>query len=177
MKPRLIILIVMAAGLAAAFAVRSSSPPKAGEGEKETGDEGKMVWQFELPGEEPEEEADFDVNVRVDTSTGKNRLVLEITEVHGYYVEYLVADIWYRGAKETEEAGSLLTLTHRMNRYLKANETLVECLELVPRELSFVGGTIGTSEDWEAEITSYNRARAANPKSFPPVGGENRCDG
>jgi len=174
MKPRLIILIVAALGLAVAFAVRSATPEKTEE-QKESGNDGKMIWQFELPGEEPEEEAEFDVNVRVDTSTGKNRLVLEITEVHGYYVEYLEADIWYTGGKETDEGRGPLTFTHRMNRYLKANETLVECLEVVPRELSFVGGSIGTDADWAAEITSYNRARATNPATFPPVGGESRC--
>ena len=64
-----------------------------------------------------------------------------------------------------------------MNRYLEANDTMVECLELVPRELSFVGGTIGSSEDWAAEITGYNRARIANPKRFHVIGGDDRCSG
>ncbi len=184
MKPRLIILIVAAAGLAVAFAVRSASPPSAGDeisgdnpASAEIRDPQKLVWEFELAGDAPEEEAEFDVNVRVDTSTGKNRLVLDITEVHGYYVEYIVADIWYVGGDELDDADYQFTFTHRMNRYLRANETLVECLELVPRELSFVGGSIGSTEDWAAEITNYNRARAANPESFPPVGGEDRCSG
>ncbi len=183
MKPRLIILIVSAAGLAVVFAVRSASPPDAEGGNSgedsalaEATARGQMIWTFDLPGEEPEEEAEFDVSVRVDTSTGKNRLVLEVTEVHGYYAEYLVADIWYVGAKKSEEAGSEPIVTHRMNRYLKANETMVECLELVPRELSLVGGSIGLTEDWKAEITGCNRSRAVNPESFPPVGGESYCD-
>lgn len=184
MKPRLILLIVAAAGLAVAFAMRSVSPPSAGgavSGDnpalQEIRDQGRMIWQFDLPGEEPDEEAEFVVGVRVDTSTGKNRLVLEVTEVHGYYVEYLVADIWYVGGKASDDSGSGPAVTHHLNRYLKANETLVECLELVPRELSKVGGSIGSSEDWSAEITRHARSRAANPESFPPVGGEDRCSG
>jgi len=135
-----------------------------------------MVRDFQLPGEEPEEDAQFDVNVRVDKASGKNRLILEVTERHGYYVETLQALIWYSGGTGLDPASAPVVVQFFMNRYLKANETLVDCIELVPGELRDIGGDIGMDSDWSAEITSYGRARAQNPASFPPVGGKGHCD-
>ncbi len=186
MKPRLVILVVLAGILAVAFAMRSSAPKTEDDMQLSTvakkdmaavRDQQRMIWQFELPGEEPEEEAVFDVNVRVDTSTGKNRLVLEVSEEHGYYVEYLKAAVWYVENEGDNRNDTRFEMTHRLNRYLKAGETLTECFELVPAELGRIGGSIGESQNWRAEIDSYHRARVANPKKFPPVGGTNKCDG
>jgi len=188
MKPRLIILVVVAAALAITFALRSSAPPKKdmdkdtvvqtdhGEKINELRNQQKMVFEFPLPGKEPDEPCEFNVNVRVDTSTGKNRLVLEISEIHGDYVELPEAEIWYAGPDGLDLAQSPLSFTHLMNRYIPANETMVECLEVVPAELSHIGGSIGTDSDWRAEIIEYRRARTKNPEKFPPVGGKSRCD-
>lgn len=189
MKPRLIILIVIAAALATAFALRSSAPPKkdaggdtqfetnGGEKIEDVRERQKMVFEFPLPGKEPDEPCEFNVNVRVDTSTGKNRLVLEISEIHGDYVEVPTAQIWYAGPQGLDQPDAPLTFRQILNRYIPANETMVECLEVVPAELRHVGGKIGTDSDWRAEIVEYRRAREKNPEKFPPVGGTSRCDG
>jgi len=179
MKLRLIILVVVAAGLAVAFAVRSASPPKetlqTNTESDDNGDSKLMVRDFELPGDEPEEDADFDVNVRVDKASGKNRLVLEVTEKHGYYAETFQALIWHSGKTGSDPDDSPLNVNYFMNRYLKANETLVDCIDLVPGEVRDVGGDLGADSDWSAEITSYDRARTKNPDTFPPVGGTGKC--
>lgn len=186
MKPRLIILLVLAGALALAFATRSTSPPVEGtdsglspaeKAELETlHSEQLLVWQFPLAGDEPEEEPEFDVNVRVDTSTGHNRLVLEVTEQHGYYVEFLKATVWYADDPEVDPSDAPLSVAHVLNRYLKSGDTLVECIEMVPAELRSIGGSIGESDHWFARIDHYTRARVADPSELPPVGGTNRCD-
>jgi len=182
MKPRLIILVVVAAALAIGLAFRTAAPPQ-NEGGGDTPPvpplervNQKMVFEFPLPGKEPDEECEFNVNVRVDTSTGKNRLVLEISEIHGDYVEVPTAEIWYAGPEGLDLPDAPLSFQHLMNRYIRANETMVECLEVVPAELNHVGGSIGASGDWRAEIASYRRARTENPAEFPPVGGKSRCE-
>lgn len=189
MKPRLIILVVIAAALAVGFAFRTAAPPKnAGNGDggvqppvtpvmKKIREQQKMVFEFPLPGKEPDEPCEFNVNVRVDTSTGKNRLVLEISEIHGDYVEVPTVQIWYAGPEGLDQPDAPLSFNQILNRYIPANETMVECLEVVPAELRHVGGKIGTDSDWRAEIIEYRRARTKNPEKFPPVGGKSRCDG
>ncbi len=186
MKPRLIILVVLAGVLAVTFAMRSSAPPKEGSGShltpeeqaelKERHSKQLLVWQFPLSGEDPEEEPEFNVTVRVDTSTGHNRLVLEVSELHGYYVEYLQATVWYVNKEGDDPNDTPLVIRRVMNRYLEAGSTLVDCFEVVPSELNSVGGSIGESWNWRAQIDSHARARTENPANFPPVGGTSRCD-
>jgi len=187
MKPRLIILVAVAAVLAVGLALRTSAPPgedsdsaklidlAEGTTMSDLEDQRRMVWNFPLPGEEPEEISEFDANVRVDTTSGKNRLVLEVTELHGHYVEYLTAYVWYAGPEGWDLPDSPLVITHIMNRYLPADKTIVDCFEVVPRELQVAGAEIGVDDHWEAEIVAYERARDVNPEHFPPVGADSRC--
>jgi hypothetical protein len=190
MSIRLVVLIVCAAFLAVAFAMRSASPPTAevegeqaflagpeGKNLEETRGQQKMIWEQPLAGEEPAETPDLDVQVTVDTSTGKNRLRLYVTEAHGYYVETFDLRIWYQ---ETDAApgpdDSPLVLSHRINNYLRTNETLSDCLEVVPAELRRIHNQIGTDANWAGEVASYGRARTENPATFPQVSAMPRCD-
>lgn len=189
MNIRLIILIVVAAALAIAFAMRSAAPPGAQDDDMPiflAGPEGntpeqilaaqKMIGNDPLPGEEPEEEADFDLRVTVDTSGGKNRLRLYITEAHGYYVEFFNLSVWYQGGDVTGEDDSPLVISHKINNYLAANQTLSDCLDVVPSELSEIGDDIGTDADWAGEVVSYTRARAEDPATFPQLTEMPRCN-
>ena len=190
MSVRLVILVLVAGALAVSFAMRSSAPPpeeenvltgflpgEGGKNKEDTDAEKQLIWEQSLPGEEPPEELDLSVQVRVDTSAGKDRLSLYITEAHGYYADFFNVQIWYiNGGEETTPEDSPLSFIHLMNRYLKANETLKDCLELVPAELARIGEDIGDDENWGAEILSYRRARARNPDPLPIVTEMHRCD-
>ena len=179
MKPRLIILLGVAVVLVVLLAMKFSSPePSETEAEDIVSLEGDdleairltqtALSQRPLPGEAPEEEPELDIRVEVNTSGGKNRLDYYISEAHGFYVETFRIEFRYKG--------SPLRFAHYLESYVKANETLKDCIEVVPAELSKVGGDIGTSENWEAEIISYGRARAENPDPLPPVANIRRCD-
>ena len=184
MTIRLIILVVVAGVLAVMFALRSTAPPAgvpANQQNSFMADDGKTreqvaleqqtLLQRDLPGEEPPEPADLSVRVEVDPTGGKNRLYLYISEAHGYYVEDFTVVIWHKGDGDvTEPEDAALQVNHPINKFLKANETLVDCLELVQPELDKVGGHIGQTGDWEAIVERYGRARAENPVEFPSLG-------
>ncbi len=168
---RLVILIVAAGGLALAFAFRTSAPPS--EIVLDPGDiqeEVKEILQYALPGEEPEEPAEFDIQFEVDTSTVKTRLVMYITELHGYYVETLDVRFWWKGDDpDLERDDSTYSFVYHINNYIKANETFKDCIEVSVPEIERVRGDVGTAESWGVRIERYHRARHENPEVFPPV--------
>jgi hypothetical protein len=107
---------------------------------------------------------------RAGGKSGKNRLRFYVAEKHGYFVETLQVKFWWQKAGENIEASqSPLVFSHHVNNCIKAKETFVDYIEVVPAELSKVGGDIGTSENWRAEVTRHHRARAENPNPFPVV--------
>ena len=183
------ILIGIAAILAVYFSLRPASTTSdqpegnlfvdSGEGKSiaQIREEQTPLAKRDLAGEEPPEEVQLAVHVEVDTTGGKNRLYLYITEAHGYYVETFTAQLWYHNDDEvTGPENSPLIVTHFINKYLKANDTLTDCLEIVPAELSRIGGDIGISDQWEARLLSFGRARLKNPDPLPRTSEMHRCD-
>lgn len=190
MKPRLLILILLAGGLAVYFATASNKPtgrpdngfdPKSGDDRNLTERQGRELItdlaMLPLEGNEPEEPADLSVTIEVDTSSGKNRLFVTLSEAHGYYVESFRLRLWYKDTPETEYADSSLRLQPAIDKYIRANETLRDCLEVVPAELARIDGDIGSTEDWGAEIAWHGRARLQNPDPLPYRPNDGRCDG
>ncbi len=189
MKARLLILIVLAGGLAVYFAVGKSRAPtvvvtaaedQGGDGmtreeraRKET--EKIELCRRPLPGVEPPEKPDLAVTVEVDRTSGKNRLYFNVSESHGYYVETFRIQFWYKRDGVTGPEDSPLALTHYVDNYLKANTTFRTCADVVPAELSRVGGDMGTTANWDAKIIWYCRARAKNPDPLPLVTDMDRC--
>ena len=185
MSTRLIILLVVVVGLAVFFAVR----PRVPEGAEATPDRDTSpeeqarlellktpLGKRELPGDEPPEPADISVIVEVDPTETKNRLYLYFTEAHGYYVEELAVEVYHRTRNDTTgEENLAYFLRHPFNIYIEANKTLRHCIELVPGELERIGGDIGTSEDWIAEVVSHGRARLEDPDPLPPLSKVSRC--
>lgn len=187
MNPRLLILIALAAGLAIFMAMRPVAPAAQtvtegptfesnpeGDSVEETRALQTPLWDRELPGEDPPAEPDIEVTVEVDTSNGKNRLVYFVTEAHGYYVEGFAIEFYFLPDPGVEELDEPL-LTQRINDLLEANSTLRGCLEVVPAELARVGGSIGTSENWDALVTWHGRARVQDPDPLPKVYMPNKC--
>ncbi|MHC5111056.1 MAG: hypothetical protein ACYTHJ_14385 [Planctomycetota bacterium] len=190
MTIRLLILVAVAGGLAVMVAVKVSNPAPAQQQIDDIDDTSdgltpeererinrlnKELNKFDLPGEEPEVEPEFDVQIEVDLSSGKNRLVSYINETHGYYVETLAILYWYKEKPDMVAEDSPLTFEQHFDLYIPANETLKLCIEVVPAELSHVGGDIGESEKWGAEVIYYNRAREQNPEILHERSAR-RCD-
>ncbi len=187
MNARLLILIVVAGALAVGLALRPMKPEKAGQtkpGYQVPGNrtieairQGKQsLKKRNLPGETPPEAPIFHIDVEVDRSNGKNRLVYYLTEEHGYYVQWFRINFWYTDGTIESADESPLVVPQAIERYLKANDTLTYCLEVVHPELEKIGGDIGTSENWEATIVSYGRYRAQNPDPLPVLGEAGACN-
>ncbi len=186
MKPRFMLLLGVAGGLAILLGIRTTEPAKGGPtflprpgGPTNPifcGNEKKMIWEFPLPGEEPEEAAELGVRVHLDPTDGKNRLYFSVTEAHGYYVEYVTVKFFYKETPESTIDDSPLILTERINDYVLANQTLVGCRELVPAELHDIGGQMGATENWGAEIVRYYRARLENPEVLHHIVKAYSCD-
>jgi hypothetical protein len=185
MKTRLVILLVVAIGMALALVFR----PKTPEGQEQqfqqemTPEELALtelmktpLSQRDLPGEEPPEPAEVRVSVQVDPQETKNRLYLLFSEAHGYYVESLKVDI-YRVVtdEETGEEELQYFMSNPFDCYIQAREVLRQCILLVPSEMERIGNDLGTSEDWVAEVVSYGRARVENPDPLPPLPDESWC--
>ena len=187
MSARLLILIVLAGGLAVYFAVAKNQAPTVVETITEDDDsmtkqelervrnEGIEIIKRPLPGKEPAEPPNLAVSVEVDRTSGKNRLFFNITESHGYYVETFRIQFWYKREGVTGPDDSPLTFTVYKDDFLKANETYRTCAEVVPAELSRVGGDMGTTQNWDAEIVFHGRAREKNPDPLPIVTNMDRC--
>lgn len=187
MGVRLVILVVIAAGLAVFFAVRKPANPVEIEqailtspenpdmtpGEREELIRSRAtqtpLGQRPLPGEEPAIPPELEIRVEANPESGKNRLIFYINEAHGYYVEEFDIRFWWKpDGQDIAMEDSPLVVVHRIiNKYLKANETFQDCLEVVDAELIRVGGSIGKTENWAAAILRHGRAREKNPDPLP----------
>ncbi len=186
MQPRLIILVLLAIGLGVGLAVRLSNKSTGVEVDTEEllADDDlalirvkqTMLGQRPLAGEEPPEKPELQIQVEVNTTSGKNRLDFWISEAHGYYVEEFTIEFWYKTEPDMEPSESALTMQHNLQGYVLANETLRDCTEIVPAELALVGDDIGATENWGARILSHGRARAESPSPVPPLADRLPCD-
>ena len=187
MSPRLVILLAVAVVLAIGVAYKINRPvPEAieepdseldaDEDLESLREKQKTLRERDLPGSEPPEEPDLSIQVEVNTQSGKNRLVFYITEAHGYYVEEFDIAFWYKEKPDTDFEESPVSFVHHLENYVRAGETLRDCIEVVPAELRHVGGDIGTSENWGARILRHGRSRAENPARLPPLADRLPCD-
>lgn len=187
MIARLVILLVLATGLSIYLAVRASSPPKetqvsdnlSAEDLERIRNEKKPVWEHPLEGEEPPVPPELDIQIEVDPTGKKNRILYYITEAHGFYVEAFEIDFWYKPTPDATREESPLVRTQLLpGYYLKAKETLKGCFDVVTAEMDVIGGEMGTTENWGAEVYHHpqGRARMQNPDRFPEVPNVTRCD-
>ncbi|MGB0716940.1 MAG: hypothetical protein ACPGXK_13745 [Phycisphaerae bacterium] len=171
MSARLIILLLAAGGLAVGFAMKVSAPATETHDDHDEQSEppacSTPLSKFELPGDEPEQEPVFDIQVEVDHSTKKNRLIFNISELNGYYAESLRILFWYQSQPGMEPEESPLRLEHYMDKYVASNKILRECIELVPAEMRHIDHDIGQAENWAARVIHHNRARVTDPDILP----------
>lgn len=185
MNPRFMILVGTAGVLAVIMAVKVSQPAPAALDDDNwsmsTPDSPPIedrgpICDRELAGEEPAEEPEFAVQVALSGVSDKNRLDFWITEAHGYYVESFRLLIWYKEDPDMELEDASLHVEHFVENYLLANDTLKDCLEIVPAELRHVGGGMGTTENWAAEVIWYCRTRLENPDPLPVLIRAHQCE-
>lgn len=186
MKPRLLILIALAGGIAVWIAVRPASSstqtvvkPREVFGTDNPNLEERQILLGARPlaGEEPPEEPELAITVEVDPTLAKNRLYYYISEAHGYYVESFKIEFYCNPTPEKplpEDASP--TFVQRVEDYVEAGKTTKGCLEVVTAELGRCGGRMGRSENWEAEIVWHGRARGKNPDPLPVVDRLVKCD-
>ena len=184
MKPRIVILIVTVAGLAIYLATRATAPPveEMVFEDSITGEELRKIRLLQtllkdrpLPGSEPSQPPELAIQVEVDETSEKNRLYFYITEAHGYYVEMFDIAFYFNPDPDKPGGEGPRACSAYIDDYVKANETLKGCIEVVPAELQTIGGDMGTSENWEAEIVSHGRARMQNPDPLPPLTETGKC--
>jgi len=181
MKTRLILLLVLAIGMTMFLVFRPKTPENQQPDFEQTltAEQELMkipLSQRDLPGDEPPEPAEVRVSVEVDPQDAKNRLYLVFSEAHGYYVETLQVDIYHAVTDdETGEQELQYFMSNPFDVYIEAKEVLRHCILLVPAEMQRIDGNLGTSDDWEAEVTSYGRARVENPDPLPPLPEESWC--
>lgn len=184
MSARLLILIAIAGGLAVYFATKGPAAPKnvattqkIDEGENRSPEEEAKLRERQktlkdrfMAGENAAEPPKLSIRFEVDNSKGKNRFVFYISEEHGYYVETFDIDFWYKKTPDMTFEDSPLPLNHKiLNRYLAANETLKDCIELTDAEMLHINNDMGTSENWGAVIRHYGRYRTKNPDPLPEL--------
>jgi hypothetical protein len=178
MKARLIILVVVAAGLAVFFALRASAPADEEpvfKDEISAAERARlaelqvMLQDLDLNCEETDEPADLSIRLEVDPADDKNRIYYYITEANGFFVETFNVTFFYKPTPETTAEDSPYSFEQFLNQYVPANGTLTGCIEVVPRELdlSDAGEDVGKSENWGAEITYYHSACTGNPDPMP----------
>ncbi len=179
MGARLIVLIVLGAGLAVYYGTRTPVAPdahvKIQEFDSDKPEPGQMLWHYDLPGEQPAEPPDLELDISVDPADGKNRIYFTLSEANDYYVESFILEFWYLTDPDTEFEESPLRVVHYVDKYIKAGEVLEDCTDVVNEELKRVGGEMGTIDNWAGRISGRGRMRyrTANP---PELRRENMPD-
>ena len=169
MGARLILLIVLGAGLAVYYGTRTPAAPgshvKVQEIRRDIIEPNQLLWNYDLPGEQPAEPPDLELTLSVDPADGKHRIYYTLSEANDYYVETFVLEFWYLTDPDTEFEESPIQVSHYVDKYIKAGDVLEDCLDVVGAELSKVGGEMGTIDNWAGRLTGRGnvRYRAANP--------------
>ena len=169
MGARLIVLIVLGAGLAVYYGTRTPVAPgahvKVQEFEEGEIEPNQMLWHYDLPGEQPAEPPDLELDFSVDPADGKNRIYFTISEAHDYYVESFVLEFWYLTDPDTEYEESPIQIEHYVDMYIKAGDVLEYCSDVVFAELDRAGVEMGTIDNWAGRITGRGstRYRSAHP--------------
>lgn len=169
MGARLIILILLGAGLAVYYALTPPAAPNAHVQEEQyenlLDEPGLNLWNYDLPGTEPAEPPDLELTFSVDPTDGKNRIYFNLSEAHDYYVETFVIEFWYLSDPDMEFEDSPVQIELYVDKYIKAGEVLEDCLDVVDAELVDVEGQLGTTENWAGRLTGrgHTRARTTNP--------------
>jgi len=89
-------------------------------------------------------------------------LEFEISEEHGYMVDGILLEFWYR--KKNEETGEWVKDSKRVGFFIKQrlgfNETIVDSTPLLDIEFEHLGIDLAatTTENWQARVVNYTRA-------------------
>jgi len=169
MRPLLLILIVVLIVVIVIKVTQQPEPAQIADDDPrvptvagKAGDK-RVLRDRPLDGEEPEVPPEFDIQIEVPQGVEGNLIIFNITEQHGYYVESFTVHLFKK-----ETPGQFVELYY--DKYLQAKGTLRVEENIVPHEIiSNFGGEMGTSEDWEARVVRYGRARVEDPDPLPEI--------
>ncbi|HNO77891.1 MAG TPA: hypothetical protein PKN33_07500 [Phycisphaerae bacterium] len=124
------------------------------------------IWEQPLPDNVKLVESGLaKINVKpVRRNEGERRMLdFHITEEHGYMVDGITVQFWYRF--KDPESGDIIDDPHKVNYFVKdrleANETLVQSTPLLELEFKHLGNervTASTDENWVTRVIKYSRA-------------------
>jgi len=122
----------------------------------------KTLNEMDLPGEEPGVPAEFEIAVRRDADDIKQRIYFEITETHGFFAETFRVRFYFTPTGKGPDA-RVLVFMHYINDFLEANDTLAGEVLISDAELGVIGGDMGSTENWSAQLVMHGRVRVDNP--------------
>lgn len=181
MGARLLILVIVAGGLAVYFAVQPAKQAAGGDSEGEDilvlHGEGQAdvdvvkatVAEQPIGGTEPSVEPEFIIQLEVDRTGGRSRLVVNLSEKHGFYADTFDIEVWRKGPNVTGPMDSPHSFIIHINNFLRANSTFRTCADVMPSELDRFGGDIGTPADWDFQLLRFGRVREKDPDPLPRV--------
>jgi len=123
------------------------------------------IWNQPIPaGTEllPDGAGKIGVTVRRRTNGQQNLIEFELSEEHGYMVDGINIEFWYR-FKDTD-TGEWVDDTKKIGFFVKDrlpfNETIVLATALLPIEFKHLGADLAasTGENWGARVVDYHRA-------------------
>ncbi len=181
MKPRLLILVAVAAGMAIYWATRAAAPPVPLDlipGPSVDPDVQKDYRDMELRGcVEPDEDADLRLVHDVDSTGRKNRIFFTIAESNDLFVAGFELELWYKEHPDQDYDDSPFKLTEYVEDFVRSGETLEGCLELNAGEMtSLPGQVMGTIDNWEVEVIDWHRVCETDPVPLPPRKRVHTCD-
>ena len=123
------------------------------------------IWNQPIPaGTEllPDGTGKVNVTARRRTNGQQNLIEFEISEEHGYMVDGINLEFWYRF--KDKDTGEWVDDTKMIGFFVKDrlpfNETLVPSTALLPIEFKHLGADLAasTAENWGVRVVDYHRA-------------------
>lgn len=167
MKP-LILIALLLVGILLYTMLRTEPAPAPTAAPKLT--QGDAIWDQPLPeGTEqlPEGAARVHVAVARRNEGGKNYLDFQLSEEHGYMVDGVRVEFWFRF--KDEDTGEWIEDTNRIDHLIREripfNETLVSSTVLLDLDFRDQGIDLAstTTENWGARVVNYSRAMRRIP--------------
>ena len=161
MKGLLVILVI----LVVVFVVVTLTGEDAEQAASAPAPENLPIWRQPIPpGTRLVDSADVDLNIEATRRDKGTQTLLEfrITEEHGYMVDGIRLNFWYRF--QDDETGEWIDDPNEVEHFIKTrlgfNETLVDSTPLLDVEFRHLGSDLATSttKDWGVRLVSIVRA-------------------
>jgi len=168
MKPLLIIVMLVLVGVLVFVQTRPKTEPASPPSPSIQA--GAAAWQGDIPEGTtlvPKGQARLNVQPMRRTDGNKVYLDFHITEEHGYMVDGVRVEFWYR--YKDDDSDAWIEDSKRVDFFIRErlpfNETLVASTVLLNEEFEHLKLDLAatTTENWQVRIVDYNRAMQRAP--------------